>query len=341
MISGVIAHFSRYAARFQLESICFLAQNTGGLPPWLIRGPNHIVKVNFNKPDVSDGRRPSAGCIAAAQLWNQACPGRVHKPSMRSLTLLILAAAAGWSAEDANGIIKRLAAAQTGNDSLAGEYTYVQEAAFFTYDKAGHANKDRSETHDIMFVEGISYHKLTARNGKPLERGEAAKEEKKLQETAEERRKQRHAGLFHPSLNTASEEDLLALFDNRLVGEEEIRGRKAWVIESTPRPGHQPANDHEKQVLSFQKKLWIDEAETVLVKTLDVVIGNQVFMKPGSMMAWEFSKIDGGAWLPVTGVIDAHLQFAKFIKPYVRTEYANSQFQKFDVKSTITMDPPK
>src|ERR1035438_1748769 len=130
MISGVIAHFSRYAARFQLESICFLAQNTGGLPPWLIRGPNHIVKVNFNKPDVSDGRRPSAGCIAAAQLWNQACPGRVDKPSMRSLTLLILAAAAGWSAEDANGIIKRLAAAQTGNDSLAGEYTYVQEAAF-------------------------------------------------------------------------------------------------------------------------------------------------------------------------------------------------------------------
>ena len=260
---------------------------------------------------------------------------------MRALTLLILAAASGWSGEEANGIIKKLTLAQKQNDSFAGEYTYVQEAAFFTYDKAGHANKDRTETHDIIFVEGISYSKLTARNGKPLERGEAAKEEKKLQQTAEERRKQRHAGLFHPTLNTASEEDLLALFDNRLVGEEEIRGRKAWVIESMPRPGHVPANDHEKQVLSFRKKLWIDEADNVLAKTLDVVIGDHVFMKPGSMMAWEFSKIDGAAWLPVTGVVDAHLQFAKFIKPYVRTEYANSQFQRFDVKSTITMDPPK
>ncbi len=260
---------------------------------------------------------------------------------MRAFALLILAAASGWSAEEADGIIKRLAEAQKQNDSLAGEYTYVQEAAFFTYDKAGHPNKDRTEAHDIIFVEGMPYNKLTARNGAPLKPGEAAKEEKKLQQTAEERRKQRRAGLFHSTVDMASEEDLLALFDNRLVGEEEIKGRKAWVIESTPRPGHPPANSHEKQVLSFRKKLWIDQADYVIVKKLDAVIGDQVFMKPGSTVTWEFSKIDGAAWLPVAGVIDAHLQFAKFIKPYVRTEYVNSQFHRFDVQSTITMDPPK
>src|ERR1035441_8879951 len=75
---------------------------------------------------------------------------------MRSLTLFILAAVCGWSAEEANGIIRRLAEAQKQNDSLAGEYTYAEETAYFTYDKAGHPNKDRSETHDIIFVEGIS-----------------------------------------------------------------------------------------------------------------------------------------------------------------------------------------
>src|ERR1039457_2770241 len=122
---------------------------------------------------------------------------------MRSLTLFILAAVCGWSAEEANGIIRRLAEAQKQNDSLAGEYTYAEETAYFTYDKAGHPNKDRSETHDIIFVEGISYSKLTARNGKPLEAREAAKEEKKLQQAAEERRQQREANLLHPPLNLA------------------------------------------------------------------------------------------------------------------------------------------
>src|ERR1039458_2864544 len=37
---------------------------------------------------------------------------------MRPLTLLILAAASGWAAEEANGIIKRLTEAQNQNDSL-------------------------------------------------------------------------------------------------------------------------------------------------------------------------------------------------------------------------------
>jgi len=125
---------------------------------------------------------------------------------MRALTLLILAAASGWSADEADGIIRRLIEAQKPNDSLAGEYTYVEETAHFTYDKAGHPNKDSTETHDIIFVEGMSYRKLTARNGEPLKPGEAAKEEKKLRQTAEERRKRRRAGpSAHRGLTTLSQ----------------------------------------------------------------------------------------------------------------------------------------
>ena len=41
----------------------------------------------------------------------------------------------------------------------------------------------------------------------------------------------------------------------------------------------------------------------------------------------------------VSGTIEARLQFAKIVKPHVRTEYRNSDFRKFDVESTITVDP--
>jgi hypothetical protein len=60
-------------------------------------------------------------------------------------------------------------------------------------------------------------------DGEPLDARAQAKEEKKLQRTAEERQKQRRAGAFHSTVT----QDLLTLFDSRLLGEEEIHGRKA------------------------------------------------------------------------------------------------------------------
>jgi hypothetical protein len=61
---------------------------------------------------------------------------------------------------------------------------------------------------------------------------------------------------------------------------------------------------------------------------------------PGSTISWDFENIHDDAWLGISGVIDGHLQFAKFIKPAVRTEYKNTNFQKFDVQSTITIEKP-
>jgi hypothetical protein len=60
-------------------------------------------------------------------------------------------------------------------------------------------------------------------DGKPLDAKAQAGDEKKMQQTADERRKQRRAGAFHSTVT----QDLLTLFDSRLLGEEEIHGRKA------------------------------------------------------------------------------------------------------------------
>jgi hypothetical protein len=170
---------------------------------------------------------------------------------------------------------------------------------------------------------------------------EQAKEQKKLLRIALERRRQRRSGVFHKDVSLGSHDDLLTLFDNRLVGEEEIRGHKAWVIASTPKEGRVAANAHEKEVLSFQRKLWIDEADYQLLKSVFTVAGEHIAFMPGTTVTWEFDKINADAWLTISGVIDGRLQFAKLIKPAVRTEYRNSKFQKFDVQSTITMETVK
>lgn len=256
--------------------------------------------------------------------------------SIRGLALLISTAL--WAA-DVTEILQRSIDAQSKNWERASQYAYVEHADFYGFDKNGQPRKDRSETNEIVFVEGSTYKKLIARNERALEGKEKAKEEKKMQRTAEERRRQRHAGAFHKEVSAGSDADALTLFDNRLVGEEEIRGRKVWVIECTPKSGRVPANAHEKEVLSFQRKLWIDQSELILLRSVYTVVGEHIVFMPGSTIRWDFEKIHDDAWLATSGAVDGRLQFVKLIKPRVRTEYRNSSFQKFDVQSTITMDP--
>ena len=256
-------------------------------------------------------------------------------------SLLLLTALPLFGSGDPNEIIRRFIAADDHNRERANQYTYVQRADYFTIDKNAPPKKDRSETREVIFVEGGTYKKLVAKNGQPLDAKEQAKEDKRLQQFADERRKLRSSGLLRKNVSMASFEDLLTLFDNRLVAEEDLRGHSTWVIQCTPKPGHVPANAHEKEALSFEQKLWINQAGDQLVKSVYTVVGTHGMFTPGSTITWEFDRINDDAWLEISGVIDGHLQFAKFIKPAVRTEYTNSKFQKFDVKSTVTIDPPK
>jgi hypothetical protein len=267
---------------------------------------------------------------------------------MRAHPLLILLAALPLRAgDDATGILQRLVDAQTRNDRMARQYTCLEETEWFTYSKNGQLHKNRSETHEIIFVEGVKYKKLTARNGKPLSAREAAQVDNEMRETAEERRRHPQTapggsinfGNQHADIGSLAE--LLSLFDNRVTAEEEIRGRKAWVIESAPRAGHAPASPHEKDVLSYRKKLWIDEADNVMVRMVATVAGEGLFAAPGSSLTFEYDKVDQQVWQAVSVILDVTRQAGKVTKAWARTEYRESRFQKFDVQSTITVEAPK
>ncbi len=254
---------------------------------------------------------------------------------------LVGAAVPSLGSDDANAILERFVAAQKKNGEQASQYTYVEQTVYFGFDKNGQPQKKSSETNDVIFLEGSTYKRLIARNERPLDPKEAAKEEKKMQQTAAERRQQRKSGIFHKEVTMGSDADLLTLFDSRLLGEEEVNGRKTWVVECSPKAGYKPANEREKEVLSFSRKLWIDELENVTLKSVHTVVGPHIVFMPGTTVTWEFEKINGDAWVMASMVLDGRLQIAKIVKPRARTEYKNSKFQKFDVQSSITTGEPK
>lgn len=256
------------------------------------------------------------------------------------------------AAQDANSIIKRLIESEHENNKRAQQYTYVEETERFTFNKDGQPHKTGSATHDVIFVEGLKFNKLVARNGKPLSPKDQAQVEKNMRLTAEERRKHQRSfapggvitfsGLFtHGSLDLGSLGELLTLFDNQLSGEEEVRGRKSWVIESTPTVGYVPMSEHEKQVRVFRKRFWVDEADTVLARAVYTVATEDSLFRPGSALTFENEKIDGNVWETTSLTLDFSRSKEKNSKPTARTIYRMSKFQKFDVQSTITLDSEK
>src|SRR5258708_4935779 len=94
-----------------------------------------------------------------------------------ALSIFILPLCGQNSVDD---ILRRNREADKQNGERAARYTYTEETQNFEYDKHGQAKKTDSQTHDVIFVEGESYKRLVARDGKPLNPKEEAKEEKKL-----------------------------------------------------------------------------------------------------------------------------------------------------------------
>ncbi len=257
---------------------------------------------------------------------------------MRAL-LLFLSLGVLLPAQNVDDILQRYFAAEKVNAAKASQYAYLEEDTNFQYDKAGVAKQTSTETYDVIFVEGEEYKKLIARNGQALNAKDQAKEEKKLQDVAKERRKQRRSRLFSRTVTlSGSDEESTALFKRHLVGEETIAGRKAWVVELTPRAGVKPANAHEKDALASRRKIWVDQAESTPLRWQAVIVGNGIAMKPGSSITIEYAKINEDAWLATSVVAEFRFQVMKFIKGTGRVETKNSKFQKFDVQSTITVE---
>jgi hypothetical protein len=250
--------------------------------------------------------------------------------------LLTIAVGLGCSGQDAVSLLKKSSEASRANTEKAAQYTYTEETSHFEYDKKSGARKlESTDTFEVMTLEGDSYKKLIAHGGKPLSAKEAATEEKKFKQTAAERRKS-HNGLLHQSFSFGwSEEEELALRDCTLSEQLEIRGHRTQAVECVPKSSYTPKNKHERDVMNFKTRTFIDLEEIHPVRLVMTVIGNETPLKPGTVFTVDFEKINGDAWLPFSSEADFRVQFAKLIKLGGHDESRDSNYRKFEAKSSI------
>jgi hypothetical protein len=152
------------------------------------------------------------------------------------------------------------------NAKISQQYTSIEvRRTRNSFVNGGNFGEDISTKFENMFVEGIPYKRKVEVNGRPLSLEEAAEEQKRLDIAVTERRampaeqKRRYfrAG-YHSSLPVCC---LATMFDNRVIGHDQIDGREMLVIESHPKAGAKPPSRQERSTLDWKETTWIDRVD--------------------------------------------------------------------------------
>lgn len=270
---------------------------------------------------------------------------------MRFPILFLIASAA--LAQDANEIIRRATDRDFTNFENRKDYTYQERTEVRMLNGKGQASKTEVETHEIMILDGRPYEKLIAKNDKPLSSKDAAKEQKKLDDELAKRKRQSVQERARLEKERLEEKKYLKEFTEafvfRVVAEEAVSGKPAWVISVTPRQGYRPSSSDAKMFTKLKGKVWIDKGEYHWVKAEGEAIDTLSFgfflfrVAPGARVSFEQTRVNEEVWLPSRISVRAEARLALLKKMRAEIDITYREYRKFQADSKIvadSIDPP-
>lgn len=235
------------------------------------------------------------------------------------------------------------------NQKRERDYTYIEREVQNNLDGKGNKKSTEIKTYEILEIYGEQVQRLIEKNDKPLEDKEAAKEEEKIQKIIDKRKNESDdAKKKREAKEVKDREDgrkfvheIADAYDFKLVGEEKINGREAWVIDGEPRPGFVPHMKESKFLSKFHGRVWIDKDDLQLAKmdieSLDTVSIGLFLARihKGTRFSLEQARVNDEVWLPkqVTYKVDARLALLKGFK--VDGEQTYRDYKKYRTTSKI------
>jgi hypothetical protein len=231
---------------------------------------------------------------------------------MRLFLLLLVTGFALGQTPDAREIVRRSVEVDQKNWEALQDYGYTEWAKKIDLDKDGNPKKTDIKAFDVEFLEGSSYRRLISRFDEPLSPEEEASEKAKREAVGEERRNETPDGrrkriedyVKKRDKNREAIQEVPEAFDFRLIGEEEVNGRPAWVIAVKPRPGYNPSNWRAKLFTQLEGKLWVDKESYQWARAEAGLVDNVSFgwilvrMREGGRVEVENVPLDGELWAP-------------------------------------------
>ncbi len=235
------------------------------------------------------------------------------------------------------------------NDKRQRDYTYIDREVQNNMDGKGNTKSTEIKTYEILEIYGEQVQRLIAKNDKPLDAKETAKEDEKIQkiidkrknESDEDRKKREEKELKEREENRKFVLEVADAYNFTLAGTEEVGGREAWIIDAEPRPDFEPHMKEAKLLSKFRGRVWIDKTDLQLAKmdveAIDTVSFGWVVARihKGTRVMLEQTRVNDEVWLPrhITFKVDARVALFKGYNIDGDQEYRD--YKKFRTSSKI------
>lgn len=246
-------------------------------------------------------------------------------------------------------IMERSLKASERNWRIAEDYAWRETRNFQRLDKDGSTKDHESKTYDVTMIEGKEYERLVMEDGEPLSPEKDRKEQEKLDkevaklqnESPSQREKRLRKDKEEKEEQEAMFRAIPKAFILRIVGEERVEGREAWVLDATPRPGFKPSSRRTSWLTKMGGRLWIDKQNYIWLKaeveTLETLTFGLVLARvgKGSTMHFEQQFVNGEVWVPRRTEVHFDARLALLAKVRGIAEILYTDYKKFSSDSRI------
>lgn len=207
------------------------------------------------------------------------------------------------NAADAAKIVRASVAATERSFETRDHYTYLVLDEDRRMDSGGRVKSNDVDVTRIILINGAPFEQIVQHNGQPLSAEERRKQEEQIGKLKRETPEQQAARLSKERECRSLLGELPKAFDFRLLGEETVDGRPAYVLQGTPHPGYQGHSKYAKLLSKVEGKVWVDKQDFGCIKVDGHVIETISFgwflarLQTGSHVTMEQTRVDG-IWMP-------------------------------------------
>jgi hypothetical protein len=183
-------------------------------------------------------------------------------------------------------------------------YTYVERNEDRRLNSLGQVKSESVDVSRMMVINGARFEQLLEHNGLPPSAKEQKRSDDDLDKLKHETPDEQAARIRKDQENRAFLAEVLEAFDFRLVGEETVGGRPAYVLHATPHPGYHAHGKYAKIFSRVEAKLWVDKQDFGWIKvdghvtesfSMELILAR---VERGSHITMEQTCVGEAVWVP-------------------------------------------